>query len=433
MSGLAGEALIQEVVAGRWHDPATGQRLDCPIGAIVTEPSLAGHEAGLVAGVDIRGRIAVVADENTVDVLGSRVAAAIAGSLLVVLDHPHADEATAAILAERARHADALVAVGGGTLNDLCKYVGFNSGRPCAVFGTAPSMNGFVTRTASLTRDGAKLSLPCQFPRGCFFDLAVLAAAPARLIRAGIGDAICRSTAQVDWLLSHLLFGTTYAPGAFTLQEADEAAMLALAADAVAGDPAGVAAVINLLNLSGLATIFTGSSHPGSMGEHSISHYLDMLAVPHPGSLHGEQVAVASRTMSRLQALLLADERPPRQLPTRIDSEAMRRRYGRAYGEAATGIARKALDRQGAERLNRRLESDWPELRERALAVMLPFERQDRVMRAAGLPLTGADLGLDSAFWREAVLYAREFRDRWSILDLAADAGLLEAFVAGES
>jgi glycerol-1-phosphate dehydrogenase [NAD(P)+] len=43
-----------------------------------------------------------------------------------------------------------------------------------------------------------------------------------------------------------------------------------------------------------------------------------------------------------------------------------------------------------------------------------------------------AQLGLDVEFYREAVCHARETRERYSALDLAADAGLLEAFAAGE-
>jgi glycerol-1-phosphate dehydrogenase [NAD(P)+] len=36
-------------------------------------------------------------------------------------------------------------------------------------------------------------------------------------------------------------------------------------------------------------------------------------------------------------------------------------------------------------------------------------------------------------FYREAVCHAREIRKRYSALDLAADAGILEQFAAGET
>jgi glycerol dehydrogenase-like iron-containing ADH family enzyme len=50
-------------------------------------------------------------------------------------------------------------------------------------------MNGYTSRTASITQHGHKLTLPAQAPVGAFFDLAVLAAAPKRMIRAGLAAA----------------------------------------------------------------------------------------------------------------------------------------------------------------------------------------------------------------------------------------------------
>jgi glycerol-1-phosphate dehydrogenase [NAD(P)+] len=64
--------------------------------------------------------------------------------------------------------------------------------------------------------------------------------------------------------------------------------------------------------------------------------------------------------------------------------------------------------------------------------VMLPTARLREALVAAGAPTTGVDLGLPSGFYRTAVRHAREIRDRYSILDLADDAGVLEAFAAGE-
>jgi glycerol-1-phosphate dehydrogenase [NAD(P)+] len=61
---------------------------------------------------------------------------------------------------------------------------------------------------------------------------------------------------------------------------------------------------------------------------------------------------------------------------------------------------------------------------------MLPIARLRAALEAAGAPTTGVDLGLPSGFYRAAVLHAREIRDRYSILDLAGDAGLLEGFAA---
>lgn len=421
---------LARLLAGSFVDPGTGSRFACPVGRVVVERSLDGAEAKLLSGLG--RRLAVVADENTWEALGRRVAGAIGAAQEVVLRKPHPDAETVEEVRRRAGAVDALVAVGSGTVNDLCKAAAEKDHRRYAVFATAPSMNGYVTGTASITVKGLKLSLPARPPAAAFFDLAVLAAAPPRLIRAGIGDCLARSTAQVDWLLAHLLLGAAYGETAFVIQADDEPLLLERAAAAVAGDVGAVETLVRMLLLSGLGMALVGSSHPASMGEHLVSHYVDMLALPHPHSLHGEQVAVASWSLARLQAAVLGMAEPPVLAPTRIDEEAMRARYGSVADDCIRASKRKAFDQAACDRLNSRLASDWPRLRARLRSVMLPPAKLERAMRAAALPMTGEALGLDPAFYRGAVLHARELRDRFGMLDLAADCGLLEAFAAGE-
>jgi glycerol-1-phosphate dehydrogenase [NAD(P)+] len=433
---MAEGSLIEELIAGRWRDPTTGRSVRTETRAIVIERSLDGGEAELIAPLGLGRRLAVVCDRNTFDALGRRVARALASVATIdslVLDAPVADLATVDELRARAAAAEALIAVGSGTLNDLCKYLAAESGRPYAVFATAPSMNGYLTATASLVRDGVKVSLPARPPCAALFDLDVLCKAPARLIQAGIGDSICRTTAQADWLLAHYLRDAPYSETPYLLQIEEEPHLLSHAASIAHGDVEGVRALTRLLVLAGLGMVIVGGSQPASMGEHLISHYIDTLARPHPGSLHGEQVGVATLTVSRMQHALLQGERPPRVRPTRLDGTAMRARCGPGLGDRVIAQFRaKALDEAGAARMNARLAEVWPAMMERLRAIMVPTARLRDALAAAGAPTTGADLGLAPAFYREAVRHAREIRDRYSILDLAGDAAVLESFAAEE-
>ena len=432
---------LEDVLAGRWRAPGSGAAPDIPIDSLVLRDSLAGAEAELLAPLGLGGHLAVVADRDTYDALGQRVVAAIAAhpglhADTVILDTPHADEATVAEVRRRTARADALVAVGAGTLNDLAKYAAYLDGRPYAVFATAASMNGYTSSTAAITDTaGMKRSLPAQTPRGLFLDLSVLAAAPAFLSRAGLGDCLCRATAQVDWLMSHLLRDTFYDESPFALQETDEAALLARAEGVGRGDRDAIDALVRVLTLCGLGVLYTGTSHHGSMGEHMISHYIDMFAgAAHPGTLHGHQVGVAAVSMARLQRTLLARERPPRLHPTGIDPEALRRRYGPAIGEdCLVQWRRKALDPAEAERLNTLLEARWDALRERLLAKSLPAETLSATLDAAGAASTVDGLGLERGFYRQTLGHAREIRDRFTFLDIASDAGGLDAFAAAEA
>ncbi len=425
--------IIEDVLAGRYPAPELGGPLRAPIRTIAVADSLEGAERDLVTELGLGERLAVVADENTWTAMGARVAAALPGADTIVLDHPKADEATAEHLQERARHADGLVAVGSGTLNDLCKYVTHRTGRRSAVFATAASMDGYVTTTVSITRGGFKLSLPAHAPVGAFFDLSVLAAAPPRMMRAGLGDTVCRTTAQVDWLLSHLLLDTVYAETPYRLMEADEPLLYAQAHRLPEGDLGAMLLLTRMLILSGLGVLVTHTSHCGSMGEHSISHFIDTFADPHPRTLHGGQVGIATWTMARLQTAMLAAPEPPVLDSLPLDPARFERAYGRLAASCLDAVRRKPIDDAGTERLNRRLQDRWPAMRERLLAVMLPLGEIERVMGAAGASLTAAGLGVDSALYRRAVGGAHELRDRYGFLDLAAQSGRLAAFAAQET
>jgi glycerol-1-phosphate dehydrogenase [NAD(P)+] len=107
----------------------------------------------------------------------------------------------------------------------------------------------------------------------------------------------------------------------------------------------------------------------------------------------------------------------------------MRRRYGALADDCLAVMRAKALDADRADALNARLEERWPELRRRLTDVALPPARLEQTLVAAGAAVRPKDLDIDPAFYREAVLHAREIRERYAMLDLAADAGLLEAFV----
>jgi glycerol-1-phosphate dehydrogenase [NAD(P)+] len=432
-------ALIEDVVAGRWRDPETGRPASLPFDAIDLSESTEGREAELVAPLRLGSRVAVVSDVNTVEVLGRRVARALRSIAtvdeVVLPEGLECDEATIADIRERTRAADGLVAVGSGVLNDSCKHASFLDRRPYAVFGTAASMNGYGASTASVTlQSGLKTSLPSHAPRGVFLDLGVSAAAPSWLSAAGLGDSLCRSTAQTDWWASHRLFGTRYSTTPYALQAADEGPMVDKAEGLARHDVTANGALQRVLTLCSVGVCFTGVSHHGSMGEHQISHWVDMFAGEHhPQTTHGQQVGVASVLMARLQHRIMAMDAAPAVRPTVVDEGAMMRRYGPQLGPLCIAETRKtALDGPAADAFNRKLAEIWPSLKAELQPMAMPVERMEAALRAAGGPTTAAELGLPRGVWHDAVRYSREIRARWSFVNLAADAGLLDDFLEGE-
>jgi glycerol-1-phosphate dehydrogenase [NAD(P)+] len=418
---------IAQLLAGTYRDPETGEPLAAAARSVAIEPTLEGREAELVAALDLGEHLAVISDTNTYDVLGRRVERALASRFTVqriTLDRDvHADPSTIARIVEQLdARTDAIVAVGSGTLNDLSKMVALQRGCPQVIFATAPSMNGYTSLSASITDGGFKRSIRAATPVGVFFDLAVLAAAPLRLIRAGLGDSVCRSTAQADWLLGHLLLDRPYREAPFALLADDEAALVASSAALVAGDLEAMRRLVRTLVLSGFGMTICNGSYPASQGEHLISHYFDMRPAGVPSAFHGEQVAVCSVAMARLQDRILALDAPPRVRPTAITRADVLAHFGPIQGDACwREFEGKILDRAATDALNERLHRDWTAIRERIARVTLGAARLEHVLAAAGAPLEPADLGWSPALFEAAFTHAREIRNRYTFLDLAAD------------
>ena len=428
------QALMERLLEGRLADPDGNGMLAVPTRKVAIAANLAGRATALLADLGLGPRLAVVSDPKTRAVLAERVVAGLAGANiteLVLEEMPKPDGETVARVRAATAGADALVAVGSGTINDLCKYAAFLDRKPYVVFGTAPSMNGYTSVSAAITEHGHKKSLPAAAPVGVFLDLAVLAAAPPRMIRSGLGDSICRPTAQADWLLAHLLLGQSYRRAPFLLLEADEAALLAKAGALLAGDTGAMELLARTLVLSGFGMTICGGSYPASQGEHLISHYIDMLGDPAwVPSFHGEHIAVTALTMARLQEAMLAGEAPVLS-PTRLDEAALIRHFGPALGASCwAAFAKKAMDAPATAALNAKLKREWPEIRAALRQVMRPSAEMEAALKAAGAPTRPADIHIPEAFYRQAVLQAREIRDRYTFLDLAAESGRLDSLAA---
>ncbi len=325
-----------------------------------------------------------------------------------------------------------LVAIGSGTINDLCKHAAAETGKPYVVFATAPSMNGYTSANAAITVNGHKKSLPSRPARGVFMDLEVLASAPVRMIAAGLGDSLCRTTAQADWLMSHLVRGTDYRRAPFMLLAADEPELLEHSDALVNGDREAMRHLARTLVLSGFGMSICGGSHPASQGEHLISHYLDtMLPRRRDEFLHGEQVAVATLTMATIQERMLANG-PPRLSATRATRDNQIEQWVSSAGaECRKEFEPNRLSQDAAARLNEHMTRNWSDFARRIEAISIPFHTLEKALRRAGAPTKPQGVGVSEHDYEAAVLGARYLRDRFSFLDLADDAGRLEEIWRG--
>lgn len=206
--------------------------------------------------------------------------------------------------------ADAIIAVGTGTLHDITRYTAYTAGIPFISVPTAPTVDGFNSKGAPLLLRGDKITIAAKGPSAMFVDLTLLQQAPAQLIAAGFGDMIGKYTSLLDW---H--FGVNEHNEPFLQSTADltiEAlqACLEQVQDIAAGTRDGVKVLIEALIQSGVAMLQFGQSHSASGSEHHLSHYWEMeyIRINRRQLLHGAKVGVACAEMIRLYKQLAAQE-----------------------------------------------------------------------------------------------------------------------------
>ena len=387
---------------------------------IVIEPTLAGMADTLVRRIGFAGRrLLFVSDAQTHTALGARIVEELAGfdsSLLLLDANVQADESALSKIA--AMQADAYVAIGSGTINDLCKYASYMVQKPYCIFATAPSMNGYVSANASITQNGVKSSRAAHLPFGVFCDMEIIAGAPKRLIRSGLGDSLCRSTAQGDWLLSHLLLDTYYSELPFKWLKPYETELFAHADKLAEGDLHTVELLMRTLLASGLGMTYCKGSYPASQGEHLIAHTMEMKhghSLPH--SYHGEQIGVTTLTMAQIQETLLT---APLQLPPQPGWKTALGNYfdAQVADSLADLVSQKYTLYEQQDAVALRLARREEDIRRAIKAVTLPSTELRKVLEKAGAPCNPAEIGWDEESYRQAVSHAAFTRDRYGFLDL---------------
>ena len=391
--------------------------------------------------------VAVICDRATREVAADRVvdllrAAGHRPRSLVVPDGPQgrplADELNLQAVEQVLGGCDLAISVGSGTLTDLTKLASYRLGLPFFAVATAASMNGYASAIAAITVRGLKRTIACAQPRAIVADLSVLSRAPAELAASGFGDLSSKPTSLADFRLAGRLRGHYYCPVAERVVYEAEARAVESAEGVRRGDHAAMAALVEALILSGISMKLVGSSGPASGGEHLISHLLDMTAAEQgrPDNWHGAQVGVCTLITAALY------ERIGEMHPRAIDIDALvSRRPHRAalergirerHGERAPEVVEQCMHKQLArEQLRAELEelaqswsAIWQSLADTLRSPSVIRER----LQAAGAPVTLAELGVKPEQMRETVVAAREIRDRFSVLDLAYDLGVLELF-----
>ena len=382
----------------------------------------------------------LISDSITYDIAGKRCMEILKNASvkahMVTLVHTGFDEATVGeLLINMPDDCDLVVAVGTGAINDMTRYFSFRTGRPFFTVATAAPMDGFASSLAVLNINNLKTSIEAQTPTAIIGDTEILKGAPYRMIAAGLGDLLGKSTCLCDWKLAKVINSEHYCEKIVELVEKCVDDVLKVADKAKERDPKVLGDIMEGLVLTGVAMSLYGNSRPASGCEHHMSHYWEMMfeqAGKRPVP-HGTQVGVGTVLVLKLVEALRrtnVDFDAARAYAKAYDQAAWEENIRMAYGPAAQGVIDMEATAQKNEvtahlrRINA-MEKNWAEIT--ALLEALPAsETVADLLKSLDASYLPSQIEVDEEMLRNTFRYCKEVRARYTILQMVWDLGLLE-------
>lgn len=333
---------------------------------------------------------------------------------------------------------DFLIAVGSGVINDTTKILTRMAGTRYIIVATAPSMDGFVSATSSMDRDGLKTTINSTAAWGVIGDLDILCNAPMHLLRAGVGDMLAKITSLVEWKLAAVIVGEEYCPVIAGLVENALNKVMTHAEGLLNRDPEAVRSVMEGLLIAGIGMNFAGVSRPASGMEHYFSHIWDMRSLAFEDAVfeqHGIQAGMGTLyTLMAYEKFLelckAPDEEKALAYVKNFSNDAWNAQLLQFIGEGAQAMIEgenrehKYCPVKHAARI-KVIEAHWAEII--AIIRTLPSSAEIRaLMEKIGFPTSAACIGYDDSMVKTTFTMTKDIRDKYVGTRLFWDLGVLE-------
>ena len=363
--------------------------------------------------------ILLISDENTWKACGCTAHQLISekiGFNFILTSHTDViipnEEKIAEIEAALTTDTDLIIGVGSGVINDLCKYVSFCHGLPYYIIATAPSMDGYVSVGAALILGGMKVTLNARPPKAVIADTGILKNAPMEMIQAGYGDIIGKFSCLNDWKLSSLVNGEYFCQQVYDLTYDCAVQVSQLAQGIAARNEKTIGLLMEALVVVGIAMAYVDCSRPASGSEHHFSHFFEITGILEnkPYFSHGIDVAFSAVVTALLREAIL--QRKP--IRRNFDRAVWEQEIRRVYASSADGII--ALqDKLGWYEKEDSVQEQWPQIQDLLLEAP-SADAFNKMLDAVGLHFDDFINLYGTDKIRDAVLYAKDLKDRYTVL-----------------
>ena len=353
------------------------------------------------------------------------------------MEHVEPDEyAVGACLMAFDPTCDVVMGIGSGVVNDCCKVLAHAVGCHSIIVGTAPSMDGYASNSASMIQNRIKVSLYNACPVSIIADTDIIRQAPMRMLQAGLGDMLAKYVATCEWRISNLITGEYYCETIASLMRRALARIVAVAPKLKDRDAEAVQATVEGLILSGLAMAYAEISRPASGLEHYFSHLWEMMALDRGTSyeLHGIQVGMGTLLTLKIYDWIRTIR------PDRAKAEAFMASFNdvdwqkqtRAiFGKAAQNVIDLEHNVQHKNDPARQkahfdqLEAHWDEVLRIIDEELPPTEDIATLMKLLEMPMVPADIDISDEDTHNAFIGSRDIRDKYLTSTMLWEMGLL--------
>lgn len=388
-------------------------------------------------------KVSVVSDSNTFHIAGEKMYQILTNALIetsqIILHEKNLvpDEiALGKIIVEIEPECDLIIAVGSGTINDICKFLSYKLGIDYFIVATAPSMDGFASNVSALIINQLKTTYETHVAKAIIGDILILKEAPMDMIIAGVGDILGKYVCLLDWKLAHMVQGEYHCLYIEEMIQKSLSVVVKSVKKIKERDSLTIKYIMEGLVLSGIAMSYAGNSRPASGSEHHLSHYWEMMFLFQKKEpvLHGIKVGVGLIVATKLYEKLRdssidfeASKEKIEQFNIKEWKKQIRCIY-KVVGEDIIIFEEKVQKNNPFKVLERIefIQKNWEEIRDTINLYLPSVNELIDLLRSIGAPTKPEQIGVDGEMLTNSILYAKDIRNRYGLLQILFDLSLYE-------